>query len=108
MHSNRILDSVTNLLVRHMVFIGNVQTSPIAALTDIKKVDKMTVRISLTLEASEMFLSFHMIFSLERAAVVWSILERISGFDPSLSALTCRFSSFDSWQISCGLLGDLP
>ena len=44
----------------------------------------MSVRISLTLEASEMFLSLHMIFSLERAAVVWAILERISGFDPSL------------------------
>ena len=37
----------------------------------------MSVRISLTLEASEMFLSFHMIFSLERAAVVRAILERI-------------------------------
>ena len=38
----------------------------------------MSIRINLTLEASEMF---HMIFSLERAAVVWAILERISGFD---------------------------
>ena len=44
----------------------------------------MRVRINLTLEASGMFLSRHMIFSLERAAVVWAILERISGFDPSL------------------------
>ena len=41
----------------------------------------MSVRISLTLEASEMFLSLHMVFTLERAAVVWTILERISGFD---------------------------
>ena len=32
----------------------------------------MSVRISLTIEASEMFLSLHMIFSLERAAVVWA------------------------------------
>ena len=47
----------------------------------------MSVRISLTLEASEMFLSLHMIFSLERAAVVWAILERISGFDPSLEMI---------------------
>ena len=31
MHSNCILDSVANLLVRHMVFVGNVQTSPIAS-----------------------------------------------------------------------------
>ena len=38
--------------------------------------------INLTLEASEMFLSLYMIFSLERAAVVWAILERISGLDP--------------------------
>ena len=30
MHSNCILDSVANLLVRHMVFVGNVQKSPIA------------------------------------------------------------------------------
>ena len=30
-HSNFILDSVANLLVRHMVFVGNVQKSPIIA-----------------------------------------------------------------------------
>ena len=30
MHSNCILDSVANLLVRHMVFVGNVQKSPIS------------------------------------------------------------------------------
>ena len=72
MLSNCILDSAANLLVRHMVFVGNVQKSPIAshlkgldpsldfccqgpALTGIN-------RINLTLEASEMFLSLHMIF----------------------------------------------
>ena len=100
MHSICILDSVANLLVRHMVFVGNVQKSPIAshlkgldpplyfccqgpALTGKRKVDKMSFRISLTLEAREMLWSLHMIFSLERAAVVWVILERISGFHPS-------------------------
>ena len=31
MHSNGILDSAANLLVRHMVFVGNVQRSPIAS-----------------------------------------------------------------------------
>ena len=31
MHSNCILDSVANLLVRHTVFVGNVQKSPIAS-----------------------------------------------------------------------------
>ena len=41
----------------------------------------MSVRIRLTLEASEMFLSLHIIFSPERAAAVWAILEIISGFD---------------------------
>ena len=53
----------------------------------------MSVRISLTLEASEMFLSLHMI-SLERAAVVWAILERISGFDPSLEMIAPRYLKF--------------
>ena len=48
----------------------------------------MSVHISLTLEASEMFLSLHMIFSLERAAVV---LERILGFDPSLEIIAPRY-----------------
>ena len=31
MHSSCILDFVANLLVRHMVFVGNVQKSPIAS-----------------------------------------------------------------------------
>ena len=31
MHSNCILYSVVNLLVRRMVFVGNVQKSPIAS-----------------------------------------------------------------------------
>ena len=31
MFSNGILDSVANLLVRHMVFVGNIQKSPIAS-----------------------------------------------------------------------------
>ena len=31
MHSSCILDSVVNLLVRHMVFVGNIQKSPIAS-----------------------------------------------------------------------------
>ena len=109
MHSNCILDSVANLLVRYMVFVGNVQKSPRAshlksldpslyfccqgpALTGIMK----SVRISVTLEASEMFLSFHMIFSLERAAVVWAILERISGFDPSLEMIAPRYLKFST------------
>ena len=31
MHSSCILDSVANLIVRHMVFVGNVQKSLIAS-----------------------------------------------------------------------------
>ena len=31
MHSGCILDSVASLLVRHMVFVGNVNKSPIAS-----------------------------------------------------------------------------
>ena len=53
----------------------------------------MSVRISLILEASKMFLSLHMIFSLERAAVVWATLERISGFDPSLEMFVPSYFS---------------
>ena len=56
----------------------------------------MSVRTSLTLEASEMFLSLHMIFSLERAVVVWAILERISGFDPSLEMTAPRYFKFSA------------
>ena len=56
----------------------------------------MGVRINLTLEASEMFLALHMIFSLERAAVVWAILERISGFDPSLEMTAPRYLKFST------------
>ena len=44
----------------------------------------MSARISLALEAREMFLSLDMGFSLERTAVVWAIVESISGLDASL------------------------
>ena len=65
--------------------------------------DKMSVRISLTLEASEMFLSLYMIVSLEKAAVVYAILERISGFDPSL----LRWLLQGSWSFPLLLASDL-
>ena len=91
MHSNCILDSAANLLVRHMAFVGNFQKSPIAS--HLKDFDP-SLGITLTLEASDMFLSLHMIFSLERAAVVWTILERISGFDSSLEIIAPRYLKF--------------
>ena len=56
----------------------------------------MSVCINLTLKANEMFLSLHMTFSLERAAVVWAILERISGFDPSLEMIAPRYLKFST------------
>ena len=56
----------------------------------------MSVRINLNVKASEIFLSLHMIFSLERAAVVWAILERFSGFDPSLEMIAPRYLKFSS------------
>ena len=62
------------------------------ALRGIKKVDKISVRISLTFEASEMNLSLHMIFNLERA--LCAILERISGLDPSLEMTAPRYLKF--------------
>ena len=37
-----------------------------------------------------------MIFSLERAAVVWAILERISGFDSSLEMIAPRYLKFST------------
>ena len=61
-----------------------------------RKVDKMSVRISLTLEASEMLLSLHMIFSLERAAAVCAILESILGFDPSLEMIALGYLKFST------------
>ena len=39
MHSNCILDSVANLLVCHMVFVGNVQKSPIHVASHLKGLD---------------------------------------------------------------------
>ena len=86
MHSNCILDSIVNLLVHHTVFVGNVQKSPIAsplkglnpsldfcchgpALTGITEGRQDEHPHQLNLRSKKMFLSLHMIFSLERAAL---------------------------------------
>ena len=110
MQSNCILDYVVNLHVRKMVVVGNIQKSSIAShlkgldtyfefccqYPDLT-LDMMSVRTSLILEASELFLSLHnMIFNLERAAAVWAILERISGFDPSLEMIAQRYLKFST------------
>ena len=62
MHSNCILDPAVTLFIHHMVFVENVQKSPIAAhlkgldpsssavrlqLSQAQKVEKMSVHISL-------------------------------------------------------------
>ena len=92
MHSSCILDFVANLLVCHMVSVGN-------AVSHFKGLDPSFEFCcqgpderphQLNLRSKRMFLSLHRIFSLERAAVVWAMLERISGLD--LWVLNC-FSS---------------
>ena len=89
-------DSISSL--RAWILLVKVQLSQAET-----KADKMSVRISLTLEASEMFLSLHMIFSLERAAVVWAILERISVLDSSLEITDPMYLKFSTASIYLGL-----
>ena len=48
-----------------------------------RNIDATSECVSLTLDRRVMFLSFHIGFSLVIAAVVWTILEIISGLDPS-------------------------
>ena len=107
MHSNCILDSVANLLVRHMV-LQNVQIFYSILSQGLGSFSRFLLsRFSShrhkgkwirweSASASEMFLSLHMIFSLERAAVVWTILERISGFEPSLEMFASRYLKFST------------
>ena len=92
------------LLVRLFVSAGNILKSPITSqlkgldlsssavnvqLSQAQKnVDKISIRISLTLDAGYMFLSLQMIFS---GAVVCAILGRISGFDPLLEMICPRY-----------------
>ena len=76
MHANSIMDPAANLLICHMILVGNVQKFSKAsclkgfghflkfcykgpALIGIKKGDKMSVHISLTLQASDMVLSLY-------------------------------------------------
>ena len=67
-----------------------------SAPKSITNVDKMSVCIRLTVEESEIILSLHMIPSLERAAAVYSILERTFGFDPSLKMTDPRYLAFST------------
>ena len=40
--------------------------------------------------------------------VITSWVSGHSRIQVALSALTCRFLPFESWEISCGLLSDVP
>ena len=51
-------------------------------LHEYRNIDTTSDSISLILDRRVMFLSFHIGFSLVIAAVVWAILEMISGLDP--------------------------
>ena len=56
-----------------------------------RKMDMAREGISLILELMAMFLSFQMTFSLVTAAVVWAILDGISGSDPSSNTIAPRY-----------------
>ena len=53
-------------------------------------------RNSLILELVEMFLLFHIGLSLVRAAVVWAILDSISGFEPSSEITEPRYLKLET------------
>ena len=40
--------------------------------------------------------SLNMIFSLDRTAVAWSIVERISGLNPSLDSIDIKYLKFST------------
>ena len=56
-----------------------------------KNMDMTKERNSLIFELRSMFLSSQMILSFVSAAMVWAILERISGMDPSSVTMTPNF-----------------
>ena len=56
-----------------------------------KNMDIARECISLILELMAIFLSFQMTFSLATAAVVWAILERTSGLNPSSDTVVPRY-----------------
>ena len=65
----------------------NVQVSQ-----ECKIMDMTRERNGLIFELRSMFLSSQMILSFVSAAMVWAILERISGMDPSLVTMALKYS----------------
>ena len=64
----------------------NVQVSQ-----EYKNMDMTKERNSLIFELRSMFLSSQMILSFVSAAMVWAILERISGIDPSSVSMAPKY-----------------
>ena len=60
--------------------------------------DRTKERNSLIFELRAMFLSFQMVLSFASAAVVWAILERISGRDPLSVMMAPRYLKL--WVVS--------
>ena len=65
-----------------------------------KNRDMAKERISLSLDLMAMFLLFLITFSLVTAAVVWAILENISGLDPSSDTISSVILGFSSVSVS--------
>ena len=63
-----------------------------------RKIEMTKDRISLILELSAMFLSFHMVLSFVNAPIVWAILDTISCFDPS--SVTTEPKYLKLWTVS--------
>ena len=63
-----------------------------------RKIEMTKDRISLILELSAMFLSFHMVLSFVNAPIVWAILDIISCFDPS--SITTEPKYLKLWTVS--------
>ena len=56
-----------------------------------RKMESISARCNLILCISVMFLSFHMIFNLASAVIVWAVLAAISGFDPLSLMIAPRY-----------------
>ena len=97
---NGLSDSVPHFLICNMISVGDAQESSKAShfcsyylfsnsavrvhvSQAYRKIEMTKDRISLILELSAMFLSFHMVLSFVNAPIVWTILDSISYFDPS-------------------------
>ena len=63
-----------------------------------RKIEMTKDRISLILELSAMFLSFHMALSFVNAPIVWAILDIISCFDPSSDTTEPKYLKL--WTVS--------